>query len=238
MFSKVEQKRLSEVIADQIEQAIIQRALLIGTQLPSEQQIADQFGVSRNVVREAFKFLKERGLITIQNGSGATVAEPSTEHASTALGRYLRMRDSVYTLPHLFATRRLLEGENARLAAQFATPQDIQTLETCVQRMRDHAGNIETWSSADLDFHLTIARATQNPFYVILLEPLVGYLYDVIATPYNLPGAIEHGLESHVEITEAIKAHDPERAYQAIIEHLNYSESRLGIHGKNQADST
>ncbi len=231
VFAKVEQKRLSEVVADQIEEAIVKRAFEVGVQLPSEQQVADQFGVSRNVVREAFKVLKERGLITIQNGSGAYVAEPSTEHARSALGRYLRMTGSPDNLGYLFSTRRLLEGENARLAALFATEEDIVALEACLQRMREHAGSIEKWSSADLDFHLTIARATQNPFYAILLEPLVGYLYDVIATPYNLPGAIENGLESHLEIIDAIKARDPERAYRGIIAHLQDSETRLGIHG-------
>jgi GntR family transcriptional repressor for pyruvate dehydrogenase complex len=231
LFAKVEQKPLSEVVADQIEAAIIQRALAVGAQLPSEQQVADQFGVSRNVVREAFKYLKERGLITIQNGSGATVSEPSSEHTRSALGRYLRMRGAPDSLPHLFATRRLLEGENARLAAQFATEQDIATLDACLRRMREHAGSLEVWSSADLDFHLAIAHATQNPFYVILLDPLVGYLYDVIAEPYNQPGATEHGLESHLDIFAAIKAHDPDRAYQAMIAHLHDSESRLGNRG-------
>jgi GntR family transcriptional repressor for pyruvate dehydrogenase complex len=231
LFAKVEQKPLSEVIADQIEDAIIRRTLAVGEQLPSEQQVADQFGVSRNVVREAFKFLKERGLITIQNGSGATIAEPSSEHTRSALGRYLRMRGAPDTLHHLFATRRLLEGENARLAAQFATEHDVASLEACLRRMREHAGSLEKWSSADLDFHLAIARASQNPFHVILLEPLVGYLYDVIAEPYNQPGATEHGLESHLEIFAAIKAHDPDRAFRAIIAHLDDSESRFGNPG-------
>ncbi len=237
LFAKVEQKPLSEVVADQIEDAIIQRALAVGAQLPSEQQVADQFGVSRNVVREAFKFLKERGLITIQNGSGATVAEPSVDHTRTALGRYLRMRDAPDTLHYLFAARRLLEGENARLAALHATEHDIAALETCLRRMREHAGSLEKWSSADLDFHLAIARASQNPFYGILLEPLVGYLYDVIAEPYDQPGATKHGLESHIEILEAITARDPDRAFRAIIAHLKDSESRLGNRGEHDAVS-
>jgi DNA-binding FadR family transcriptional regulator len=103
--------------------------------------------------------------------------------------------------------------------------------------MRQHAGSIDKWSSADLDFHLAIARATQNPFYGILLEPLVGYLYDVIAEPYHQPGAIEHGLESHLQIFEAIQARDPERAYHAIIAHLEDSESRFGNHGSQDAVS-
>lgn len=228
MFSKVEQKRLPELIADQIEEAIFNKSFTIGAQLPSEQQLADQFGVSRNVVREAFKFLKERGLITIQNGSGAYVAEPSAEHTRSALGRYLRLMGSENTLSALFHVRRLLEGENARLAASHATEADLNTLEECLSRMRNHGGNIEKWSTADLDFHLAIAQATQNPYLAILLEPLMGHLHDVIADGYTMPGGTEQGMQAHIEIFQAIKAGDPERAYRAIIAHLTDSEQRLG----------
>ncbi|MCC6613178.1 MAG: FadR family transcriptional regulator [Anaerolineae bacterium] len=231
LFSKVTPKRLPEIIADQIEEAIIQRAFEIGTQLPSEQQLAEQFGVSRNVVREAFKFLKERGLITIQNGSGAYVAEPSTEHTRSALGRYLRMMGPYEALADLYYARRLLEGENARLAAQHATEDDIAALQECLDRMRKHAADsIDKWSSADLDFHIAVARATHNPFLLVLLEPLIGHLHDVIAEGYSVPGAAERGLQAHVEIFEAIKAADSERAYTAVIAHLHDSESRLGNH--------
>lgn len=231
LFSKVQTKRLPEIIADQIEEAIIQRAFEIGTQLPSEQQLAEQFGVSRNVVREAFKFLKERGLITIQNGSGAYVAEPSTKHTRSALGRYLRMVGTQEALSDLFYARRLLEGDNARLAAQNATEADIAALQECLDRMREHAANsIDKWSSADLDFHIAVARATHNPFLLVLLEPLIGHLHDIIAGGYSVPGATEHGLQAHIEIFEAIKAADSERAYTAVIAHLRDSENRVGNH--------
>lgn len=231
LFSKVEQKRLPEMIADKIEQAIIERSFDVGAQLPSEQQLADQFGVSRNVVREAFKFLKERGLITILNGSGAYVAEPSSAHTSTALGRYMRLLGTHEALSDLFEARRLLEGENARLAAERATDADLAALEDCLRRMRQHAGSMEKWASADLDFHLAIARATQNPFFTLLLEPLVGQLHDVIAEGYTVPGATDHGLQAHIQIYEAIKAHDTERAESAILAHLRDSELRVGNHG-------
>jgi GntR family transcriptional regulator, transcriptional repressor for pyruvate dehydrogenase complex len=227
-FSKVEQKRLPEMIADQIEEAIIRKSFEIGAQLPSEQQLADQFGVSRNVVREAFKFLKERGLITIQNGSGAYVAEPSAEHTRSALGRYMRLMGGENPLGALFHVRRLLEGENARLAALNATETDLAALEESLARMRNHGGSIEKWSSADLDFHLAIAHATQNPYLAILLEPLVGHLHDVIAEGYTMPGGTEQGLQAHVEILQAIRDGHSERAYRAIIAHLTDSENRLG----------
>ncbi len=226
-FEKIERKRLPELVANEIEEAIIAGAYPVGSQLPSEQQLANQFGVSRNVVREAFKFLKERGLISILNGSGAYICQPSTEPTSNALGRYIRQLGAQESIEMLYEARRLLEGANVRLAAQRADSSDLQTLTHCLQRMQEHAGSIERWSEADLDFHLGIARATHNPFLAVLLEPFVDQLRGVIAEGYLVPGAVERGLHAHVKVFDCIKAKDAEGAYQAILEHLSDSEARV-----------
>jgi GntR family transcriptional repressor for pyruvate dehydrogenase complex len=226
-FEKIERKRLPELVANAIEEAVIAGEYVAGSQLPSEQTLANQFGVSRNVVREAFKFLKERGLITIMNGSGAYVRQPSSEPTSDALGRYIRLLGAHDSIESLYEARRLLEGANARLAAQRATPEDLQILANCLQRMREHAGSIERWSEADLDFHRAIAKATHNPFLAVLLEPLVDQLRGVIAEGYLVPGAVERGLQAHIRLFEYLKAKDAEGAYQAILDHLSDSEARV-----------
>jgi DNA-binding FadR family transcriptional regulator len=232
-FKKVERRRLPEIVAAEIEEAIMDGTFAVGSQLPSEQQLADQFGVSRNVVREAYKFLKERRLIKIRNGSGAYVTQPSTEPTSDALGRYLRLTGMHESIEDLYEARRILEGWNARLAAQRADEHDLERLRGCLQRMETHAGSIEKWSQADLDFHLAIATATHNTFLCILLEPLVGQLRGVIAEGYLVPGAVERGLEAHRNLCRFIQSRDAEGAYQTIIEHLMDSESRVrGIYPK------
>jgi GntR family transcriptional regulator, transcriptional repressor for pyruvate dehydrogenase complex len=226
-FSKVERKRLSEQVADAIEDAILSGTVNIGSTLPSEQRLAEQFGVSRNVVREAFKFLQERGLIDILNGSGAVVSQPNAGLTSNALGRYLRLIGAYESVDGLYEARRILEGSNARLAAQRADEQDLATLEECLTRMRDHAGSIERWSQADLEFHLAVAKATHNPFLSVLLEPLVDQLRDVIAEGYRMPGAVGKGLDAHNRLYECIKKRDAEGAYTVIMEHLHDSEARF-----------
>lgn len=232
-FSKIRSKRLPELVADQIETAIVSGDFEIDSQLPSEQQLASQFDVSRNVVREAFKYLQERGLIAIVNGSGAYVSRPSAAPTSSALGRYIRLLGAHEqlaaheSLGALYEARRIFEGENARLAARRAQPEDIERLEACLNRMSAGADHVETWTQADLDFHLAIAQATHNPFLSVLLEPLVDQLRGVIAEGYRMSGAVERGFAAHVRLTQAIKAQDAEAAYQAIIDHLKDSEARL-----------
>jgi GntR family transcriptional repressor for pyruvate dehydrogenase complex len=227
-FAKIRNKRLPELVADELEESILRGEFAAGDQLPSEQQLASQFEVSRNVVREAFKYLQERGLIVILNGSGAYISQPSGAPASSALGRYIRLLGAHESIGALYEARRLLEGQNARLAAERADADDLAALERCLARMRDGATHIETWSQADLDFHLTIARATHNPFLSVLLEPLVDQLRGVIAEGFLVPGAVERGLAAHTRLIQAISARDVGAAYEAIMDHLSDSEARVG----------
>ncbi|MFN8377477.1 MAG: FadR/GntR family transcriptional regulator [Anaerolineae bacterium] len=226
-FSKAEPQRLPEIVAEQIEEAIIGGDFEHGSQLPSEKQLADQFEVSRNVVREAFKYLQERGLIQIINGSGAFVTPPSAAPTSTALGRYIRMLGHRDSITALYEARRVLEGNNARLAAQRADEADIAALEQCLADMREGVTDIGRWSQADLEFHLAIASATHNPFFRVLLEPLVDQLREVIAEGYLVEGAVERGMHAHTLLIQAVQARDSEAAYQVIIEHLRDSEARV-----------
>ena len=224
-FQKIERQRLFELVASELEESIVAGTLTVGAGLPSEQRLADQFGVSRNVVREALKLLQERGLIEIINGAGAFVAQPNVGATSNALGRYLRLTGAHSSIDALYEARRILEGSNARLAAKRATSDDLNTLSNFLARMREHAGSIERWSEADLGFHLAIATATHNPFLSVLLAPLVDQLRDVIAEGYVVPGAVERGIAAHTLIYNCIKNKDEDGAGKAITEHLLDSES-------------
>ena len=225
-FQKIERQRLFERVASELEESIISGMFSVGAGLPSEQRLADQFGVSRNVVREALKLLQERGLIEIVNGAGAFVAQPNVGVTSNALGRYLRLTGARTSIDSLYEARRILEGSNARLAATRADADDLEKLSHFLAQMREHAaGSIERWSEADLGFHLAIAAATHNPFLSVLLEPLVDQLRGVIAEGYLVPGAVEHGIAAHNLIYECIKNQDADGAYKAITEHLLDSES-------------
>lgn len=226
-FKKLDRKPLSESVAEQIESAIYDGTFAVGHQLPSEQQLALQFGVSRNIVREAYKYLKERGLIDIQNGMGAYVSQPTTDRTSNALGRYIRMLDQDDIIANLYEVRRLIEGESARLAAVRATEEDLDHLQSCIKRMEEHAGSVEAWTDADLDFHLSLAKASGNSLFPVLLQPLVDYLRGVIMEGYTELGAIERGLQAHRNVYLCVKARDAEGAHRTILEHLRDSEGRV-----------
>lgn len=226
-FTKVQRSRLSEVIANEIEETILTGVFTIGSRLPSEQELADQFEVSRNVVREGLKILQERGLIETVTGSGAFVAQPNGSATSSALGRYLRLIGAFSSIRGLYEARRILESWNARLAAERAQTSDLEMLAACLERMRRHSGAVAQWVEADLEFHLTLARATGNPFLRVLLEPLVDNLREVILEGFLVPGAVETGLRAHETLLSYIQQGDAEGAATTMIEHLRDSEARV-----------
>lgn len=223
MFKKIPRTRLYEVVAEEMEKAILDGAYEIGSRLPSEQSLANQFEVSRNVVREALKVLQERGLVQVLDGSGAFVARPNPEQTTNALGRYIRMIGVTSALDALYETRIAIEGMNARLAAERATEEQIQELDDILEVMRQNIGSHEMWTRADLDFHISIARATNNPFQALLLEPIVDEMREVISEGFVKPGATHSGLESHEKLMKNIKDRNPEEAYRTMTAHLQES---------------
>jgi DNA-binding FadR family transcriptional regulator len=226
-FRKIERQRLSHQVADQVEEAIVAGRFKVGSRLPAEQKLADQFEVSRNVVREALKIVQERGLVVIVNGSGAYVSQPDSGAMRDALGRYLRLVGVDSSVKSLYEVRKILEGSNARLAADRADEKDLETLAACLRRMKEHADSIDLWTDADLDFHLAVAHAAHNPFLSAILEPLVTQLHQVIAEGYLVPGAVETGFKAHQRILKCIEDGDGEGAYRAMMNHLHDSEQRI-----------
>ena len=228
-FKKIERLRLSDNIANNIEEAIISGEFVSGSRLLPEQVLADQFGTSRNMVREAFKILIGRGLIRIINGIGAVVCEPSLDTTIDALGRYLQLLGREDQIDAFFETRKFLEGNNARLASERADKQDIKVLSECIEKLQQSKNSIEKWAENDLEFHLVIAKATHNIFFSILLQPLIVQLRKVIKVgkviTTDIPeDSMYNDTEIHIEIFNCIKNGDPEGAYNAMIKHISGAE--------------
>src|SRR5215831_170236 len=117
-------RKLRDEIADRIAEAIIAGHYPTGEYLPNEQQLAQRFGVSRTVIREATRTLGARGLVDVQQGRGVLVTRGQTEAVSVILDTELRRERG--TLTHLVEVRRMLETAVVALAAERATDQDLR----------------------------------------------------------------------------------------------------------------
>jgi DNA-binding FadR family transcriptional regulator len=223
MIAPVKRQSLSETIALQLAELILSGQLEPGSKLSSEQKLAEQFGVSRNVVREGLRRLNSQGLVAVRAGDGVYIQMPDSTTVVNAFTRYFQLNRAENWLDELYQIREVLESAIARLAAQLATDEDIQALEESLQEMRANADDPKKWAKADWAFHEALARATQNSLFLIILEPLYAPILQVIEEGWYYPHGYESGLHGHGELLRYVRAHDAPGAEAAMLAHLKIS---------------
>lgn len=230
---------LYEQVADHIEQMILDgddSQWGEGKHLPPEQEMADQFGVSRNVVREAIKLLKERGLAEPRNGVGVYITRPDAGRLSAFMYRFVLM-NHIDAKP-IYETRILLETYNARMAAGRCTEEDLEKMRALLKRMEDRTMSVNERREKDFLFHVAIAEAAGNPINLFLTTAMRDIFIAMIEKGIFNSGGIEDACERHQRIMRALEAHDSEEAEAAMRDHLTFSYSQVMRYiSENQNDS-
>ena len=218
VYRKFSRERLYEQIADHIEELVSSGKLQQGDRLPPERELAERLGVARGVVREAVKLLGARGLVTVEPGRGTFIAEISSDSISDHLGRFFRLGNKSHG--DLNELRRILEVEIAFLAAQRATPEDFEELNQAIQEMDESIDSPEGYIAADMDFHLSLAKAAQNGMFPLLIEVLADLLRESRQMIFQVAGAPQRGQLWHRRICEAVEKQDAVAAREAMRQHL------------------
>ena len=228
----INRDRLPDQVANSIQEMILEGNLKPGDQLPSERELVEQLGVSRTVVREAFRLLQERGLVRIITGSGTYVTQADWEWFLNPLGFCYRVKKNSFL--DLIEIRRFLELEIAALAAQRGTDSDVEALENEITTMEAAIPGIETdpaklerFIQADLAFHNNLAQASGNMLFPVLLSSIVDLLHDFRRQASSMPGAPRQALLYHRELQECVRTHDPERARQVMRDHMAHAEQTV-----------
>jgi GntR family transcriptional repressor for pyruvate dehydrogenase complex len=224
---KINKANLYEQIADTLEQAIVHSDDKI-KKLPSEQELSGRFNVSRTVVREALKVLKERGLIQPRNGEGSYISRPKTDTISSAINRLVQM-DNISN-EEIHGIRVILETAAVRLAAIHARPEDLEHLEYALQQMSIRPLTAEKRIQADSDFHITIARASGNKLLELFVEVMTMLLRDYMIKGFPGPASIKLVINYHQKILEAVKNRNPEDAEEAMRSHLASARENVSVY--------
>lgn len=178
--------RLSEEVALALEGRITRGELTPGDQLPTEKVLAETFGVSRAVVREAVARLRADGRIETRQGSGAFVAlAPKSLNFRFWQGE----GPALVELRDIFELRAMIETSVAELAARRRIPEDVATMARHLQAMDDALADGTDGSEADDNFHLAIASATHNTYAYRLVEFLGRHFSDSRRLAWAGPGA-------------------------------------------------
>jgi len=215
---------LYEQIADKIEQRITSEEYVSGSRLPSEQQLCEELNVSRTILREAMKLLKERGLIDTRTGSGAYVTRPEAHNISDVVSRIISLDRINYE--DAFDVRTILEVESAALAARHAGDSEIEAMRVLLDELLDPSLTTEERAEKDFKFHYLIAQASKNPLLALLVEAMGGICRSVIERTNMLLGSYDDSISRHAKIFRAISAHDEGAARIAAKEHLDESKRR------------
>jgi GntR family transcriptional repressor for pyruvate dehydrogenase complex len=217
---RLQRDKLYKQVADQIEQLIADASLRPGDKLPGEREMAERMGVSRTVVREAIRVLGVRGLIQVKTGCGTYVQEPSASDAAASIERFLKLHRSGKPFAHVHEVRRMIEVETAGLAAERATDEDLDLLQSTIDGMYAHRHDPDAYIKYDHAFHKGLAEATHNSLFGMLLSPISDLLHQVILVSVQAPGALEAGLAHHRNILAQLRKRDSQTAQQAMREHL------------------
>lgn len=207
------EKRLFHSVAEQISDLIDEGAFPLGTRLPGERELAERFGVSRVTIREAEIALQAVGKIQIKTGSGVYVSEELPKDPG-------QLPDvSAFELTE---ARSLIESEAAALAAKVITAEALEDLQGLVSQMS--AANDDAATSADRAFHMTIAKASGNKAIVHTIETLWRMREELPKVKKTYGSVCEEDAESrmkeHQLILDALKAHDPDEARNAMRAHF------------------
>lgn len=181
VFNEVRPIRGFEDIAAQIQQAIYSGQLKSGDKLPNERELVSLFGVSRPTLREAIRLLEAEGIVEVRRGvnGGTYVAEPKPDQVGRALETLIRFRG--VTVGELAEFRENFESETAYLAAERATPEQIDRLLEIAERVTALANDPATpWPrlvDLDIAFHEEVAYASQNQIRVAIMLSIHGLLH-------------------------------------------------------------
>lgn len=211
-------KRLYEKVAHDIASAIRRGDHQIGDRLPSERDLAAQFGVSRPTIREAVISLEVDGLVEVKTGSGVYVKADRPPAGSVPRGDM--------GMFEILEARRLVEGEAAALAAQRISDDEIAALRALLVEMeQENARDIEMSEDADRRFHLTIAAATKNSAMLRAIELFWDERRSSAQTRHFLNKVRATGvaprIDEHASILSALERRDPAAARRAMADHLS-----------------
>ena len=230
---KIERKpKLSERVASAIREQVLKGEIAPGEKLPTESRMSEFFGVSRTVVREALATLAADGLVEARQGAGVFVKD----HPTLAFGSIsLDVGNRISHALNVIEVRMGLEIESAGLAAlRRNAAQEAQIQEAFFEfdRLLERG---EATGKSDFAFHRAIAAATNNPYYVEVLDALgMRAIPCDVASPWGTESVLSREYQEslqreHLAILKAISANDPEAARAAMRAHLTASQERYRV---------
>ncbi|SKA06174.1 FadR/GntR family transcriptional regulator [Selenihalanaerobacter shriftii] len=229
LFKPIKNKRIYQQIVEQIRELIADGTLSPGDKLMSERVMAEELNVSRASIREAFSVLEMLGLIESRPGEGTFITETDPETLIEPLALILMIdQDNVFELLEI---RKIIDVENAAMAASQATEEELKEMEEALESMEELVKDNQFANKADFKFHFAVAKATHNNVLVKIMQTIADLLYTSMSSHlsqlYKIKGNPEMLLKQHKKVYQQIRERNPEGARQAMYHHLEAAKEEM-----------
>jgi GntR family transcriptional repressor for pyruvate dehydrogenase complex len=230
--------KLAEMVVDALRKRIGAGEFGPGTKLPTESQLTIHFGVSRTVIREAIAALAADGMVQPRQGAGVFVMPQATSAFSSIAGE---RSNKISVALNVLEVRMGIEIESAGLAAQRHSTSQVAAIHEAWNEFGRLLAQGTPTGKTDFAFHRAVAAATNNPFYLEVLDALGSRTIPCdVASPWGTESVLTYeyqvGLhEEHRRILNAISARDADGAREAMREHLSRSQDRYRTRLAEQA---
>jgi DNA-binding FadR family transcriptional regulator len=216
----IRRRNVSQEVVERLAAEIGIGRLRAGERLPSERDLSETYAVSRSSVREAIKTLESRGMVEGRQGKGTFVRAQGPETLVQLPPGPAPVNE--IGVRQLFQVRELLEPGIARLAAEAARPADISALRRMLESQTPRVEAGRYTSDDDARFHIRLARITDNPVLIRLLQGVMTLLGAVREPALRAAtgAGMKITLAGHWEVVRAIEQHDPDAAAAAMDRHL------------------
>lgn len=219
-------KGLPDIVFERMHRAIKSGAYRPDERLPTEHDLAAEFEVSRPIIREALRRLRDQGLIYSRRGAGSFVRAVGLREP---LG--FGQLENVADLLNCYEFRLTLEPAAAAAAATRHDAESLSAIRGALELLRDATNRQSHREDADFQFHLAIARAAQNSYFSTAMEALqehiaIGMKFHGVSVKRETAGLMRVFAE-HEAIADAIASRDASAARQLMHDHLTGSRERL-----------
>jgi GntR family transcriptional repressor for pyruvate dehydrogenase complex len=229
-YKQIKPKKIYEEVAEALFELIRSGQLQPGDKLDSVQQLAENFQVGRSAIREALSALRAMGLIQMKQGEGTYVKGFEPEQISFPLSTAILMNQADIT--NLLEVRKIIETGAAASAAKKRRSDHLAAMHHALEEMKQASGDEELGEKADLDFHLALAEASQNPLLYSLLNHVSELMRETMKETrriwlYSKETTREQLYEEHLAIYDAIEKQNEVNARQSMFQHLENVEAIL-----------
>ena len=216
-FQRIDKSRRFLQVSKQLRKSIFKGDYPPGQRLPNERVLAEIFGVSRIIIREAFWDLKRSGLVEIKRGAqGGAFVQKMRHDAVTSVMRDVLGLTNVRPAD-IMEVRLLIEPAVAALSAQKATEKGLKEMRTYLEAVpKKQTDEYVRWQ---IGFHRLVAKASQNPLFGLLVNIFLDFSEDMILR-LRQKDRLYHGTKAHPAILETLAQRDAEGAKRLFYSHL------------------